>query len=64
VVLYLAPTLSIMRLESIKFVLPTGYWPAGSKSSDRCPPQPLDRLGGTAFPQYKVEQLYCFDLVR
>jgi hypothetical protein len=48
-----------MRLGSIKFVLPTGCWPEESKSSGGWgwvdPLKPVNRLDGTAFPQYKVE---------
>jgi hypothetical protein len=50
-----------MRLENIEFVLPAGCWPGGSKSSGGG--LPLDRLHGTAFHQYKVEQLQCYDSV-
>jgi hypothetical protein len=54
----------ILRLESIKSVLPNGCWPAGSKSSGVVGPfKPLGRLGGVVFPQYKMEHLYCCDSV-
>jgi hypothetical protein len=40
-----------MRCESIKFVLPTGCWPGGSKSNwEVVPFKPLDSLDGTAVP--------------
>jgi hypothetical protein len=52
-----------MRLESIIFVLPT----AGQKEASPVEELPsfksLDRLDGTAFPQYMVEQLYYCDSV-
>jgi hypothetical protein len=49
----------LIRFESIKFVLPTGFWPEGSKSSGVVATfKPLDRLDGTTFYQYKMEKLY------
>jgi hypothetical protein len=49
--------------ESIKFVLPTGCCPEGNMCSGRVALKPLDRLDGTAFPQYKEEWSYCCDSV-
>jgi hypothetical protein len=52
-----------MRLESITFVLSTGRWPGGSKFTGKAACfEPPDRLDGTAFPQYKVAQLYYCDI--
>jgi hypothetical protein len=54
----------LMRLGSIKFVLPTGCLTGGSKSSGGvAPSKPLGKLDGTALPQYKVEWSYHCDLV-
>jgi hypothetical protein len=54
------PTVSLMRLENINFVLPTSCRPEESKFSDMVAPSKLlDRLDGTASPQNKVKWL-CY----
>jgi hypothetical protein len=53
-----------MRLESIKFVLPTGCWPEGSKSSGGGALfKLLHKCNVTALPQYMVKLSYCYDSV-
>jgi hypothetical protein len=57
--------LFFLGLESIKCELSCHRWPGGSKSSGGDALfEPLDRLSGAIFPQYKVKWLYHLGLVR